>query len=495
MAIDRVRRMAVEPSPALHELKRRLVKALLLSKLDYSDDLFTVVKFFINLRWERGVTASRLAAEWRELLREDSSSRHMYELYLHFPYCKSRCSYCFTNSRVPRGPDPFETYLREVREEAAYFAPLFEGVTFNTFALGGGTPSLMTADQLRRFCSPVLDSFRLPKEALRSVELNPVDTDEAKLRALRELGFNRVSFGVQSMTPETLRRVNRRQSFAAVSAAIRGARGAGFDSVGADVIFGMVDEPLESFLESFRQVAEIRPTEISVCTLSLTDKYMKATRTTREDYLRYYEKNLMPAFEGVMRISRRMGYQTPEKADPESGEWTVVDPAGPAGGETYCREEGDLPASMLGLGRGSRSQIYARRVYERDWEPFAPDAPIFQAAPMSLKEEMASYILANLEHGALLKYAAFRRRFGTDIREAFSFELGILRAFGQIRCGADGFAYLPKGVPHRVFWATVFALDSLAGLPCAAGLFDGGLRARLEADLRGLGLLPGAARA
>lgn len=478
-------------SPALRELKRRLVKALLLSGLDYSDDLFTVVKIFVEQRWERGWSASRLSAQWRSLLKETAPSRHLFELYLHFPYCRSRCSYCFTNSRVPSGRDPIERYIAEMQSEARYFAPLFEGIAFHTFAVGGGTPSLMTAEQLRRFCAPAFDLYHLPEGGFRSIELNPADTDAAKLEMLRELGFNRVSFGVQSMTPETLRRVNRRQSFDAVRAAIHGAKAAGFSSVGADIIFGMVDEPLESFLESFRLLAEIRPTEISVCTLSLTDAYLKATRTTRENYLRYYDDNLTPAFEGVMDLSRRMGYQTPTNAEPDTGEWTVVDPGFPSG-ETYCREEGLLPASMLGLGRGSRSQICGRRVYERDWEPFSPEAPIYQAAPMSPKEEMASFILANLEHGSRLKYAAFQERFGEDVRTAFALELKLLKAAGQLRCEDEGLHYLPKESPHRVFWAVVFALDSLAGLPCGRGLLDGNLRARLDAELAAVSLGAGA---
>ncbi|MBI2387152.1 MAG: radical SAM protein [Elusimicrobia bacterium] len=477
------------PAPSLRDLERRLARVLLRSKLDYSDDLFTVIKFFIDLRWEKGWSAARLGPEWRTLRREAAGSPHLYELYFHFPYCKSRCSYCFTNSRVLPRQGMIDDYIGEIEEEARFFAPMLEGASMRIFAVGGGTPSLMSAEQLERFCRPAVELFSFAKGAMRSIELNPADTDPAKLRVLRGLGFTRVSFGVQSMTPETLRRVNRRQSFDSVKAAIAGAKAAGFESVGTDIIFGMVGEPLENFLDSFRRLAELRPTEISVCTLSLTDRYMKATRTTPEAYLRYYEENLTPGFEGVMRIARETGFRTPAKAEPDTGEWTVVDAALPAG-EFSCREEGPTAGSMLGLGRGSRSQIFGRRVYERDWERFSPEAPLYRAAPMSRKDEMASYILANLEHGSRLNYAAFRQRFGTDVREDFGFELKLLKSFGQVEFEAETFHYLPSGVPQRVFWACVFALHALPGLPCGAGLFDGDLRARLERDISSVALGP-----
>ncbi|OGR71077.1 MAG: hypothetical protein A2X40_10875 [Elusimicrobia bacterium GWC2_65_9] len=380
-----------------------------------------------------------------------------------------------------------------MQEEVRFFAPIFEGIPFNSFAVGGGTPSLMTATQLKRFCGSALDAFQLPEEGLRSVELHPATTDGSKLRALRELGFKRVSFGVQSMTPETLRRINRRQSFAAVQAAIHGAKTAGFEVVNADMIFGFVGEPLESFLKSFRQVAAIHPTEITVTILSPTEKYMKATRTTQETYRRYYDDNLMPAFEGVMGIARRMGYQMPANADPKNREWLVVDPACPLDRNTYCQETGRRMASMLGLGRGSRSWIFGRRAYERDWEKFSPKAAIFQVASMSLKEEMAIFILQQLESGSRLAYVDFQERFGLDVREMFPSELKILKAFGQISLDAESFHYLPRGVHHRVFWATVFALDAFPSLPCAAGLFDGDLRARLEDELVGVDLCLSAA--
>lgn len=474
-------------SPTLQELKRRLANVLLRSKLDYTDDLFTIIKFFIDLRWERGWTAARLKQEWRAHLKEYSGSSHLYELYFHFPFCRSRCSYCFTNSRVPTPTDSIERYIEEIHAESRFFAPLFKGIPFQIFAVGGGTPSFMTADQLKRFCGPAFDLFHIKKGGVCSIELNPADTDANKLAVLRKLGFNRVSFGVQSMTPDTLRRVNRRQSFDTVKNAIVGAKAAGFDLVNADVIFGLVDEPLEVFLESFQQVVDIHPTAISVCTLSLTDKYMRATGTTREAYLRYYEKNLVPAFEGVMRIASRAGYETPAHIEPDSGEWDVVDPSSSLA-DFSCREEGVVTGSMLGMGRGSRSQIFGRQVYERGWASFAPKAPIYQAAALSMKEEMASFILAKLEHGSRLSYSDFQQKFGVRVLDAFSTELKILKAAGQVEFGPESLHYLPLTAPNRMFWAVVFALDSLPRHPIGREVFDGTLKPLLEKELAGLSL-------
>ncbi|HET9753149.1 MAG TPA: radical SAM protein, partial [Myxococcales bacterium] len=158
-------------------------------------------------------------------------------IYVHFPYCLSKCPYCDFASRA-EAVIPQERYtsavLRELRARAAQF-PGREAVSVY---FGGGTPSLWDPPQLGRVLREVRALFPVRQDAEVTLEANPGTTDEARFSAFRELGVNRLSIGVQSFAPAQLVSLGRRHSGPDAVRAFRTARAAGFENVSLDLIHG-----------------------------------------------------------------------------------------------------------------------------------------------------------------------------------------------------------------------------------------------------------------
>lgn len=473
-------------APNLRRLRRVLAETLVRSGLDANDDLLLLTAFLHDFRWrDRSATAAELAREWTDLLASPPPG-HFLNLYLHFPYCGRKCLFCLYASRVPPRRAAIASYVEGMRAETAFFARAARGARLRTFAAGGGTPSLLSPVELERFYEPVFDAFALEDDAFVSVECNPASTDAEKLRVLRRLGFARASFGVQSLDARVLASVRREyQTETMVARAVSGARDAGFEDVNLDLLFGLLDDTTESFLASFRRAARLRPTTIQVCGLSLTDAYLRANRTTREDFARHYAGALPAALAGLRREAAEAGY-LPDGLTPDKGVWAFVAAETPrALFRKWRRKEvhSASPSSVLGLGAASRSHAYGRSMSVRGDGAFDPDAPLYRRAPLTMKEEMALFLLYAFETSGYVPARAFRARFGATLDDALGFELRALEALGALSREARGARFLPSTPASRVFHGLVLLLDTARESPFSAGRIDDALLAGVRAEL------------
>ena len=178
-------------------------------------------------------------------------------VYLHVPYCATRCGYCDFNTYTAEELGPTATratYADTLVREIAYAGRLLpEAPPVYTVFVGGGTPTLLGADDLVRALSEVRATFGLTPDAEVTVEANPDSVDPRALEALLEGGFTRISFGVQSLSPHVLRVLDRTHTPGRSIAALREARQAGFEHVSADLIYatpGETDEDLRMSVQA-----------------------------------------------------------------------------------------------------------------------------------------------------------------------------------------------------------------------------------------------------
>lgn len=162
----------------------------------------------------------------------------MYSLYLHIPFCKSRCAYCdfFSTTLLSRR----EAYVDALCKEAKRRLSTLPSIS--TIYFGGGTPSLLSPDQIAR----ILQNIDAPQAIEVTIEANPGDLTPDYLRAVREAGVNRLSIGIQSFDDEVLRLIGRRHTAAEAKAAVKAAQDAGFDNISIDLIYGIPSLPLYS---------------------------------------------------------------------------------------------------------------------------------------------------------------------------------------------------------------------------------------------------------
>jgi oxygen-independent coproporphyrinogen-3 oxidase len=186
-------------------------------------------------------------------------------IYVHIPFCESLCYYCACNKIITKHHEKAEPYLRYLAKEVElYTSSIGMGQSVSQLHLGGGTPTFLRNDELREWMSVLKRSFNFVAGGEYSVEVDPRTVNEERLALLFELGFNRLSFGVQDFDPEVQKAVHRIQPAAQVFDLMAAARKMGFESVNVDLIYGLPKQTPESFDRTLKQVNDLRPDRIAL---------------------------------------------------------------------------------------------------------------------------------------------------------------------------------------------------------------------------------------
>jgi oxygen-independent coproporphyrinogen-3 oxidase len=186
-------------------------------------------------------------------------------IYVHIPFCESLCYYCACNKIITRHHERAAPYLRYLsREVDLHTAQLGIGQTVTQLHLGGGSPTFLSDDELRELMGMLRRSFTLAPGGEYAIEVDPRTVDASRLDTLAELGFNRLSFGVQDFDTSVQKAVNRLQPGEQVFDLVAAAREREFDSINIDLIYGLPRQNPESFDRTLAQVIKLRPDRIAL---------------------------------------------------------------------------------------------------------------------------------------------------------------------------------------------------------------------------------------
>lgn len=186
-------------------------------------------------------------------------------LYLHIPFCESLCYYCACNKIITKHKEQAATYLHYLNKELAlHTRHLGRGQAVSQLHLGGGTPTFLSDAQLHQLMAMLHEHFVFAPGGEYSVEVDPRTVDESRLAVLAELGFNRLSLGVQDFDPDVQKAVHRIQPAEQVFQLVAAARRLGFESVNVDLIYGLPLQTPESFERTLAQVNQLRPDRIAL---------------------------------------------------------------------------------------------------------------------------------------------------------------------------------------------------------------------------------------
>lgn len=186
-------------------------------------------------------------------------------VYVHVPYCDSLCHYCACNKVITRDHSRAGPYLDTVEREIATVREAMRVPRMATqIHWGGGTPTWLAPDEVRRLFDAIVDAFPLAEGAEVSIEVDPRVTTEAHLDALAERGFNRISMGVQDFEPRVQKAVHRIQPIEDTAELVRQSRNVGFESVNFDLIYGLPYQTVESFSRTLDALFEIGPDRIAL---------------------------------------------------------------------------------------------------------------------------------------------------------------------------------------------------------------------------------------
>ncbi|APW40562.1 oxygen-independent coproporphyrinogen III oxidase [Rhodoferax koreense] len=200
-------------------------------------------------------------------------------LYVHIPFCESLCHYCACNKIITRRHELARPYLDDLRKEAGlYVERIGRGQVVSQLHLGGGSPTFFSDEELAELIAMLREHFTLPAEGEYAIEVDPRTVDAARLRRLADIGFNRLSLGVQDFDPAVQRAVHRVQPLAQVTGLMQAARAIGFDSINVDLIYGLPLQTPDSFARTLAQVTALRPDRVALYGYAHLPERFKAQR-------------------------------------------------------------------------------------------------------------------------------------------------------------------------------------------------------------------------
>lgn len=194
----------------------------------------------------------------------ESNSKEGISLYIHLPYCEAMCTFCGCNKRITVNHAVELPYIKAVLKEwSLYLALVDEVPVISELHLGGGTPTFFSPQHLKLLIDGIFKHAMRSSDAAISFEGHPNNTTREHLQTLHDLGFNRVSYGVQDYNLEVQKAIHRVQPFENVQTATLTAREIGYESVGHDLIYGLPFQKLEHVIHTIEKTIELRPDRIA----------------------------------------------------------------------------------------------------------------------------------------------------------------------------------------------------------------------------------------
>lgn len=225
------------------------------------------------------------AETYKQFAEQSNQSEKDLSLYFHIPFCDTVCFYCGCNKVVTKDRSKAAPYLERVYKEIAMQGKLFDpSRKVNQLHWGGGTPTFISHDEMRQLMAVTRQHFNLHDDdsGEYSIEIDPREVSRDSIKLLRELGFNRMSLGVQDFNPAVQKAVNRIQSREETMAALTAAREENFKSISVDLIYGLPLQTVESFDQTLDELIEISPDRVSVFNYAHLPERFKPQRRINE---------------------------------------------------------------------------------------------------------------------------------------------------------------------------------------------------------------------
>lgn len=266
-------------------------------------------------------TSYPTAPEWTEAVGPAEFTRHLDQVradwrgrplsvYLHIPFCEEHCTFCACNVIIsPKGREVSDPYLAQLEREIEIHSLHNDRERPVTqFHWGGGTPTYLQSDQLRRVHEMIASRFNLQRDCEKSIEIHVSVTTDEQIGTLADLGFNRISMGVQDFNERTQRAINRIQSFERTRDITKLSRTLGFKGINYDLVYGLPYQSLETFSDTIDRVIDLRPDRIALYNFAFLPERLSHQRVIDPASLPSGEEKFRIFLEGHDRF-RSAGYR------------------------------------------------------------------------------------------------------------------------------------------------------------------------------------------
>ena len=384
---------------------------------------------------------------------EESSQRDL-SLYFHIPFCEKLCWYCACNRIIEQDREEGTDYLDEMFREVDRRRPLLEGRQVAQIHLGGGTPTFLKPDDLRRLGGRLDDQFDIAQEAEISIEIDPRACSEETVAALADAGFNRASLGVQDHNPTVQEAIHRVQPFEQTARVVGWLRQAGFGSINFDLIYGLPHQTLASFDQTIADVLTLSPDRLAV--------YSYAHVPWVNPAQKLLEGEALPEADQKLRLFRRC---IEELTDAGLSYIGLDHFAKPDDELARARREGTLRRNFQGYSTRGGTDVHAfglsaisqtETMYFQNAKELddyrqrleAGDLPIFRGCTLSRDDRIRRDTIERVMCRGELDFGALSEELDIDFTDYFADELDRLAPLqedGLLEVGDDHLRIAPLG--------------------------------------------------
>lgn len=368
-------------------------------------------------------------------------------LYLHIPFCRRKCTYCDFYSVTDK--NLIEPFVAALQQEAALSDS--RGLLFDTIYLGGGTPSVLSAEAVGQLIETVFGRFQIAANSEITIEVNPGTVDRDCLKSYRKLRINRINIGVQSFQECNLRFLGRIHDAGDALRTIEDARSAGFDNIGIDLIYGLPAQKTESWLADLSKAIDFEPEHLSCYMLTFEDGTPLDQRRIAGKINPLADKRCAELFETTIECLGRAGYV----------HYEVSNFARTSAHQSRHNWKYWSLVPYVGLGPSAHS--FNQR--ERYWNVCSVTEyvrlltcgvrPIEGKESLSREQQVMEFIYLGLRTLAGIDLAAFARRFTMDFLDVFEDTVHLLEQEKLAEISANRLTLTVKGL---------LLLDSIAGM-------------------------------
>jgi len=409
--------------------------------LYFLTEKMTKAKVYPPGELKQDLSVEEIIKGWKTLsnrINDDDYRDHKFGIYIHIPFCPNKCTFCYCPSTAERDFNLIEKYVDTLINEIDFYTPYLKNFKINSIYVGGGTPGYLPINLIEKLFRHLYDNFKIEKKEWQfNFESSPYVLTKEKLDLLKDLGVNRLSMGVQSMSGKVLRNISRDQSFDVLEKVINYSRKIGIKYVNLDYVTGLPGESLLSFVNGFMKIIKLRPEMIHLYAFCPTEE----TLFIKNGNI-YNSENIK--LRGEMqkigeKIIKNAGYK-----EIKNDSWGLDNEA--RNKQETGRKE--FPYSILGLGNYARSYIF-KILYYRQLESPKNSSSHYQGHYINDEDEFKHFIMLAFRGG--ININDVKRIFKIDISKKYEKELEYLKTLKKIKREGNKIWMMPNNTNEYHF--------------------------------------------
>lgn len=371
----------------------------------------------------------------------------MLGLYIHVPFCAQKCYYCDFNSYKINSNQKKE-YLINIEREMKFYKEEFKDKCFDTVFFGGGTPSILTVDELQELVNNINENFNIKKDAEITIECNPGTINREKLEAMKKMGINRLSIGLQATQNYHLKSIGRIHTYEEFEKNYYDALDIGFENINIDLMYALPNQKTQEWKDTLDKIIKLNPSHISAYSLILEEGTKLYDMYQNKEFELLDEDTDINMYNYTIDTLKRHGYNQYEISN-------------------YSKENLECKHNIiywkcdnyLGLGPGASGFIGDTRysniedICEYNKCIMQNIRPVSEEIELTKKDKIEEFIFMGLRMNEGINVDIFKERFDTDFYDIYQEVMDKLITRELVRFDGKNISLTQKGreISNSVF--------------------------------------------